>query len=382
MNIDVIELTKELVAIESETQHTNAPVSDAIADVMKQIGFDVERLSYDDGGVEKVNLVGKLSGASGNGASGNAASGKGGGLGLFGHSDTVPGGEGWDAWDPMVADGKLYGRGSCDMKGPIAAMLAAAAQADVASMQNPLFIVVTSDEEMGHVGARYVVEHSELLAAGWPACSVVGEPTELAPVYAHKGGYRVVVTARGVAAHTSTDRGVSANLLIAPFMNDMVEIAALFKSDERFMNHEFDPPTNGFNMVIDDGGCKPNVTAAKTVCTVAMRAMPDAHIEEAAQMIIDRAKAHDLEVESRGFNPFYVDPASEAVQAACRATGHEKALAVPYGTEAIWYQAHSQTVVLGPGNIAQAHTKGEWVEVEQLHGAVDVYGRMIADLCL
>lgn len=370
-NIDVVQLTQELVAIESETQHSNGPVSDRLEAVMKGIGFQVERLSYDDGGVEKVNLVGKLAGSAGNG----------GGLGFFGHSDTVPGGEGWDAWDPVVADGKLYGRGSCDMKGPVAAMLAAASRIDTGSLRHPLFIVVTSDEEMGHVGARHVVAHSELLAAGWPACSVVGEPTEMVPVYAHKGGQRVVVTARGVAAHTSTDRGVSANLLIAPFLADMVELAALFKRDERFMNHEFAPPTNGFNLVIDDGGCKPNVTAAKTVCTIAMRAMPNAHIEEAAQMIAERARAHNLEVESRGFVPFYVSPDSAAVQAACRATGHDTPAAVPYGTEAIWYQEHSEPVVLGPGNIAQAHTKGEWIEIDQLHRAVDVYGRMIADLC-
>jgi len=356
------------VAIESETHHSNREVSDRIQAVMEEIGFIVERIAFDDDGAEKVSLVGKL----GNGA---------GGLGLFGHSDVVPGGAGWEPYRPEVRDGRLYGRGSCDMKGALAAMLVAASQTPVAMLRHPLFVVVTSDEEAGHLGAINVVSNSELLNEGWPAWSIVGEPTQLRPVSAHKGGSRITVTARGVAAHTSTDRGVSANFLIAPFLAEMAELAGLFKSDERFMNQEFDPPTNGFNMTMDDDGCKLNVTAAKTVCTLGLRTMPDAHSDEANQMIIDRAKAHGLEVESWSFPPFYVSPETEIVETACKVTGASRALAVPYGTEAVWYQQHSETLVLGPGDIAQAHTVGEWVEVDQLQRAVELYRRMIEVCC-
>ena len=214
--LDVIPLTQELVAMESESQHSNAAVSDRIAAVMRAIGFEVERLAYDDDGVEKVNIVGKLGQGTG-------------GLGLFGHSDVVPGGEGWQPYVPEIRDGRLYGRGSCDMKGPVAAMLVAAARVDAAALKHPVFIAVTSDEEMGHTGAQIICRDSALLGAGWPTYCIVGEPTELAPVYAHKGGYRITVTAHGVAAHTSTDRGVSANFLIAPFLAEMAELAQLFK---------------------------------------------------------------------------------------------------------------------------------------------------------
>ncbi|MCB0073951.1 MAG: M20/M25/M40 family metallo-hydrolase [Caldilineaceae bacterium] len=367
--LDVIPLTQELVAMESESQHSNAAVSDRIAAVMRAIGFEVERLAYDDNGVEKVNIVGKL----GQGA---------GGLGLFGHSDVVPGGDGWQPYVPEIRDGRLYGRGSCDMKGPVAAMLVAAARVDPAALKHPLFIAVTSDEEVGHTGARIICTDSTLLGAGWPTYCVVGEPTELVPVYAHKGGYRITVTAHGVAAHTSTDRGVSANFLIAPFLAEMAELAQLFKQEPRFMNQEFDPPTNGFNMVLDDGGAKPNVTAAKTVCTLALRAMPDANIEEAVALIEARARAYGFDVESHGFTPFYVAPDADVVRLACRVTGHDRAQAVPYGTEAVWYQAHAQTLVLGPGNIAQAHTRGEWIDLDQLTRAVDVYADFIRAVCL
>ena len=148
------------------------------------------------------------------------------------------------------------------------------------------------------------------------------------------------------------------------------------------MNQEFDPPTNGFNMVLDDGGAKPNVTAAKTVCTLALRAMPDANIEEAVALIEARARAYGFDVESHGFTPFYVAPDADVVRLACRVTGHDRAQAVPYGTEAVWYQAHAQTLVLGPGNIAQAHTRGEWIDLDQLTRAVDVYADFIRAVCL
>ena len=368
MNIDVLKLTKELVAIESETHHSNRAVSDHIQAVMEAIGFTVEQVAFDDNGAEKVSLVGKLGEGEG-------------GLGLFGHSDVVPGGAGWEPYRPEVRDGRLYGRGACDMKGAVAAMLVAASQVDVAALRRPVFVAVTSDEETGHLWAINIVANSELLNAGWPTWSIVGEPTELTPVYAHKGGARIAVTAYGKAAHTSTDRGVSANFLIAPFLAEMAELARLFKRDQRFMNHEFDPPTNGFNMVLNDGDCKVNVTAAKTVCMLGLRAMPDASHEEAVQMILDRAKAHNLDAEVWSFPPFYASSGAEIVRAACQVTGAERALAVPYGTEAVWYQQHSETLVLGPGNIAQAHTIGEWVEIEQLQRAVDVYKQMIDIRC-
>ena len=99
-------------------------------------------------------------------------------------------------------------------------------------------------------------------------------------------------------------------------------------------------------------------------------------------MIEERARACGLDVESRGFPPFYVAPDADVVQLACRVTGHARAQAVPYGTEAVWYQAHAQTLVLGPGNIAQAHTKGEWIDLDQLTRAVDVYADLIQAVCL
>ena len=371
MTYDVIQLTKELVAIPSVSSTSNAEISSFLQAQLSQIGFTVERLAYTEPtGEEKVSLVAKL----GEGR---------GGLGFFSHSDTVPGDQGWLPFDPVVENGRLLGRGSCDMKGPLAATILAAAQIDPTQLRQPIYIVVTADEEVGYGGAYQVEKESTFFQDGWPTYGVVAEPTQMRPVYAHKGGIHVYVTAHGRAAHTSTDSGVSANFLIAPFLAEMAALAPLFKRDARYLNHEFDPPTFGFNMVINDFGCKSNVTAAKTVCTLSLRTMPNVNHEEAVALIAEKARKYDLEVKWRGAGPFHVAPDAEIVQMALKATGLAQAETVPFGTEALVYQKHiAQQVILGPGNIAQAHTVGEWIDVDQLSGAVDVYKRMIEMICL
>jgi acetylornithine deacetylase len=368
---EVIKLSQELVAIPSETTDSNAAVCDFLQGWLQARGFAVERVSYiDNQGEEKVNLIAQR----GNGT---------GGLGFFAHSDTVPGdAREWDPFDPIIRNGKLIGRGSCDMKGPLAATMLAAAGIDANRLRKPVYLVIASDEEQGHLGAHYLIEHAITLQENWPEYAVVAEPTELQPVYAHKGSALITVTSHGKAAHTSTEKGISANFRIAPFLADMAALVPVFRSTERFKNYEFDPPTNGFNLVIDDGNCRPNVTAAVTVAQVSLRLMPNDHREEQIAMIEQKAEAYDLQVHHRIIEPFYIDPNAAVIQAACRATGIPKAITVPFGTEAEAYQKFTQAVVLGPGSIAQAHTRGEWIDIGQLQDAVGVYENMIAQLCM
>ena len=201
------------------------------------------------------------------------------------------------------------------------------------------------------------------------------------PVYAHKGGARVTVTAHGHAAHTSTDRGISANLLMAPFMADIAKLGEKFRTDESFWNHDFDPPTNGFNVVYTDFGTRPNVSAPKAVCTISFRPMPDDRTPDVIEMISQCAREHSLDITSHAGTPFRVDPESEVVQFALNATGATQARTVPYGTDAHNFKERVQLVVMGPGDIAQAHTDGEWIELAQLHHAVHVYKRMVHEVC-
>lgn len=367
---DVVTLAQELIAIPSETNRSNEAISDFLQVWLESRDFVVERLTYNfPEDTPKVNLVAKR----GEGP---------GGVGFFSHSDTVPGDpRQWDPFDPKIQDGRLFGRGSCDMKGPLAATLIAAARSDPATQSGPVYVVVTSDEEQGHIGARHVLKHSALLSQGWPHHAVVAEPTRMQPVFAHKGSAHVIVTAYGEAAHTSTEKGVSANFLMAPFLADMADLVPVFRNSDRFRNTAFDPPTNGFNLVINDGGCRPNVTAAKTVAQLTLRVMPDAHYEEQIAMITEKAAAYGFDIDQRVVDAFSIDPEAEIIQAACRATGASRAVTVPFGTEAEAYQRFTEAVVLGPGDIAQAHTAGEWIDIEQLESAVGIYEKLIAQLC-
>ena len=293
----------------------------------------------------------------------------------------MPGDAGWLPFSPQIEQGRLIGRGSADMKGPMAATIIAAAYTPE-QLNRPLTLVITADEEVGYGGAKQIAAVSKLLAAGWPQYSVVAEPTRLRPVYAHKGGTRVTVTAYGKAAHSSTDNGFSANFVMAPFMADMAALVDVFKTDPRFRNEEFDPPTNGFNMVVNDGGTAANVYAAKTVCTVGMRHMPNAHHAEAVQMVYDAAAKYNLETRTYGFDPFYVDRSAVIVRAALDATGLDAAETVPFGTEAAVYKDYTEAVILGPGDIAQAHTVGEWIDISQLEASVMVYRKLIDRFCV
>ena len=369
MKQNVVTLTQEMVAIDSVSRNSNVAISGLLEKTLRQSGFDVERLEYvDENTVVKVSLVAKK----GDGR---------GGLALFSHSDTVPGTK-WDRdpWGPTVENGRLIGLGSCDMKGPSAATIVAGSQVK-ASLEAPLYIIVTADEEVDYGGARQVMRESKLLKENMPVFGLVAEPTQLQPVYAHKGGSRMVVTARGKAAHTSTGEGLSATFLMAPFFAEVAELEKLFRTDESFMNPMFDPSTNGFNMMIDDGGCRPSVFSSETVCTLALRVMPEARSGDAVALVQEKAKRYGFDFSSSIERSFYISPDADIVQAVVRATGGQSPQTVPFGTEATIYQEYLQPLILGPGNILQAHTNGESIEIRQLQNAVDVYGRVIEELC-
>ncbi len=367
----VIELSSEFIKIPSVSRDSNKAVSDAIQSFFVDNGFEVERLEYihPEDGQQKVNIIAKK------------GQGKG-GFGFFSHSDTVPGAEDqWAAFEPKVKDSKLFGRGSCDMKGPLAATMLAAAKVDSSSLKKPIYVVATADEEHGFYGVKQVVAESKLFAENWPDMGVVAEPSELVPIYSHKGGYWNIVTAHGVAAHSSTDKGISSNFLIAPFLAEMAELKKRFMTEEQFMDKQFSPATNGFNLTMTDYGCAGNVTASKTTCFANFRSMPGVDNKAVSKLIVDRAKHYGFDVEVQGHEPFYTSPESEVVKLSLEVTGEPKSITVPYGTEALVYGQKVPLVILGPGNIEQAHTVGEWVDLGQLERSVDIYETLIRRHC-
>ncbi len=376
MELDVIGLTEELIGFRTPSQASNAPLAGHLQHLLTQLGFTVEEVAYEyPAGVAKVCLVARLGDGEG-------------GLSLCSHSDVVPAAaaDGWtvDPFCPRRADGRVYGRGACDMKGPLAATLTAAARYRGRRLQAPLFLVITADEELQARGARQVIERSRLFAAAASGYGVLCEPTGLQVVHAHKGALAITVTARGRAAHTSTLRGVNANARMIPFLADMKRIYDLVLTSPRYRNEAYTPPCSEWSLGLCDHNIATNMTPARSVCTISYRPMPGVDAEGLVRRTERSAARHGLECEVvRVGDPLYTPPDSPWVQLALRAAGRRRPQTVPYGTDGmIFVQRMPQLLVLGPGHIAQAHTVDEWIATRELERAVEVYSRLIERVCV
>lgn len=375
--MDSLSITKELVGFESTSVLSNAAVSDYVQQMLTKFGFATERIEYDDAaGVRKVNVVGKKGTGSG-------------GLAYFGHTDVVPA----DPWftdehgpfTPTVKGDRLYGRGSCDMKGSIACMLAAGGQVSAEELRQPIYITCTADEEVGYGGAQQVAERSELfreMVAG-DTRGIIGEPTMLEVVYAHKGTYGFRAVSRGKAAHSSTREGVNANLAMIPFLAEMKRIHDETEADPAWQHDEFNPTSISWNIGINDHTKAINITPPQSVCTVYFRTMPGQNPDE----LIARARAAaeecglEFEVKSSA-NPLYVDPGSPYVREMLDLADRQTPTTVSYGTDGAMFTALKKLIVFGPGDIAQAHTHDEWISLEQLERGTEMFGRAIKKWCI
>jgi acetylornithine deacetylase len=370
--MQALEFATEMVSRASPSRISNADVSDYAERTLRSLRFETERVEYDDErGVRKVNVIGKKGPGTG-------------GLTFFGHTDTVPA-DNWfegDPCKPFVRDGRLYGRGSCDMKGPDACMLAAAARFKPSELNRPVYIVLTADEEVGYGGATCVAARSQLFKEIKTGRGIIGEPTKLEVVYAHKGAIGFVITSHGRAAHSSTGLGVNANLALIPFLSEMKKIHDELQTDPRWRNDEFQPPIPGWNIGINDGNTAVNITAPRSVATVYCRPMPGTNIEELVHRVRSAADQFGLEMKTIGHGrPVYVDPKGEFVQQVLSVAGRTRPQTVPYGTDGLCFGEHMPLVVFGPGDIAQAHTADEWIGIDQLEKGTELYAKLIERFC-
>lgn len=373
---DALEYARSLVCVPSVSRDSNVPVSNVVEAHLRSLGFQIERQEFlDPHGVPKVNILGRKGPGSG-------------GLAYFSHTDVVPA----DTWsvtehgpfEPQVRDGRLYGRGSCDMKGSLACMLAAASRLSDVPQHSPLYIVCTADEEVGFHGARQVAERSALyqeMVAG-QSRAIIGEPTELNVVYAHKGIYGFRVISHGKAAHSSTRDGTNANVAMIPFLQEMKRIHDETLVDPQWLNDEFDPPWISWNIGINDHHCAVNITAPESVCTVYFRPMPGQN----GDLLVERARAAatesglEFQSECRGL-PLYGDPNSDFVRDTLQIAKRPEARTVSYGTDGVCFTDLKQIVVLGPGSIQQAHTDDEWISLQQLEAGTAIYEQMARRWC-
>lgn len=353
-------LTADLVRLDSRSFVSNLPVADRIEAELS--GFEIERLDYTDpAGVAKRVLIAHRGGP--------------GGIAFSGHMDTVPD-TGWttDPWSARVDDdGVMHGLGTTDMKGPVAAaILAARALPETV----PITLLITTDEETTKQGARIIAERSTLVRRVRPVGIVIVEPTGMAPVRGHRSHIQFTCVATGIQAHSSTGKGRNANWALVPFLIEMKTVFERLRTDPSLQDPDYDPPFSDFNPVIDNHGAAVNVTVPVATARIKFRYSAKVDPSPILQAVRDAAARHDIALtEAReGFPPEL--PADHPLVRLCVGIAGRAARTAPYGTDASELQAIAPCVVLGPGDIAVAHTPVEAVRIADLVGAVPVLTRL------
>ncbi|WP_226668174.1 acetylornithine deacetylase [Microbulbifer aggregans] len=352
----------------------NRGVIDLLAAWLETLGFKVEVMPI-DGQPHKANLIATL--GSGDG-----------GLVLAGHTDTVPYDDNRWQSDPFKLserDNRLYGLGSTDMKGffPIA-IEAAKAFADK-PLQQPLIILATADEETSMSGARALVK------AGRPKAryAVIGEPTGLKPIRMHKGMMMHALRITGQAGHSSNPAyGASALEAMHGAMGEILKLRSEWQ--QRYQNPGFAVPVPTLNLGCIHGGDNPNRICGHTELQFDLRPLPGMPMDELRGELHQRLKntVHGEKISFElvpliGDVEAYEEPAqSELVKIAEKLTGHSAA-SVAFATEAPFLQKLGmQTIVLGPGDIDQAHQPDEYLGLERIDPMVEILTGLIGKFCL
>lgn len=322
------------------------------------------------------------------------------GIILSGHTDVVPtDGQAWsrDPFDPWVADGKLYGRGTCDMKGFIGCVLSRIGELQARGLKEPIHIALSYDEEVGCSGCTSMIAHVAELETRPRAC-IVGEPTEMGVVNAHKGIHAYETRIHGKPAHSSTP-AYGANALVAAarlvaFLDDLnVEFASRDWGEGAL---RFDPPYTTNNVGTLTGGNAINIIPEDAHFVWEYRSLPDSNVRE----IIDRFNAHVDEVILPQLQSTFPDAWVQTTELSAAppliATGDNSAEAlvlalaqsnetgaVSYATEAGHFQATAQvpTVVCGPGSIDQAHREDEFIALSELAACEQFLDRLLDLVC-
>lgn len=352
---------------------SNRAVVDTLAGWLDGLGFRCEVLPV-PATPGKVNLLASL------------GSGEG-GLVLAGHTDTVPYDEGrWqqDPFEVREADNRLYGLGTCDMKGFLALAAEAAASFNADRFTAPLMLVATADEESTMAGARSLVE----VGRPRPRFAVIGEPTDLRPVRAHKGIMMQKLRVLGKTGHSSDPaHGNSALEGMHRVLGAVLSFRHQLQS--RYQDPSFAVPVPTLNLGAIRGGDSANRICGQCELDLDMRLLPGMDSDEVTQRLGQVARdalagtgltlEHDTSLVA--VEPHSLAADSELVRAAEQLT-QEAAGSVAFGTEAPFLsQLGAQTLVMGPGSIAQAHQPNEYVPLEHLDRTVQLLQTLIDRFC-
>jgi acetylornithine deacetylase len=375
-------MIERLIGFKTVSRDSNLGLIEWVRDYLQGFGA-LTRLTYDDAG-KKANLFATLGDS------------KKPGLILSGHTDVVPvDGQNWDT-DPFQTverDGKLFARGSADMKGFIGIILAQAprfvAALNEGRLDAPLHYSLSYDEEVGCIGVRGLIRDLEENNIR-PAGCVVGEPTSMQPIIAHKGTHRLRCRVLGREAHSSyVTHGVNAIEYAARLVVFIRQIADRLAQTE-MRDYGFTVPYSTLSTGVIHGGIAANVVPKDCVFQFDMRTLPNTQAEALFQEI--RAYAQNLTREMRAVDPdsgidlewlsqtvgLAAAETDAIVQWAMQLSGKDQVGKVSYGTEAGLFQKMGvPSVICGPGDIAQAHRPNEFVTLEQLAQCEKFIDRML-----
>ncbi len=369
----------ELVAIDSVSARSNAEIIDYLGRRCTALGLSVKQFPYIDAdGIEKLNLI-ALAGAEFSSQPPNVE------LALVGHTDTVPYDPNWaSALELTEQEGKLFGRGACDTKAFIAALLTAVEHLDRSSLKQPLALVFTADEEIGLIGAKRLADAQAIRTR----YAIIGEPTSLQPMRAGKGYCLAEVVVKGREAHSAYPAlGTSAVFGAARLISAVERIAKTLETEQ---HAAFEPPFTTLNVGRVDGGTAKNVIPGECRFTLEWRPIPGQDSKRLLELLNDAIadeKRRDAdfvcEVDaSRADGGFETSPESRLVKLLEELAGNQSGT-VAFGTEAAQMAAlGAEAVVLGPGNIRVAHRTGEFVPIEELTACVTLLSEAIARLCM
>lgn len=371
------ELLARLVAFDTTSYRSNLGIIAFIEDYLSQHGVASRRVVSDDG--EKSSLYATI------------GPDDEGGVALSGHTDVVPvDGQTWtsDPFTMRAADSRYYGRGTADMKGFIAAVLAATPDFKRRKLKTPIHFAFSYDEEIGCLGVRpMLAELGKDLPK--PRMVIVGEPTSMQVVDAHKGPVRWLVEVKGRAAHSSmAPLGVNAITYAARLVGELERIEGELKQTVR--NARFDPDYPTVQVTKLEGGTASNIIPISCAFGFEVRALPGLDpgvIERRLRQFADtkclpemRSVAPEAEISITRTNtvtPFGADRMSDVVALALKLTGQNETHTVSFATEAgLFQEAGAPAVVCGPGDIAQAHTADEWIAESEIAKCMEFLKRL------
>lgn len=379
VSVDTVDCLSKLISFDTTSRNSNIALIEWAATKLEEAGA---RLRYDyNADRSKANLFATF------------GEGYDGGIVLSGHTDVVPvDGQRWQS-DPFVAEvreGRLYGRGASDMKGFIGVVLANAHRFSTAHLAKPVHIALTYDEEVGCLGVPGLI--AEIERAGIrPAGCIVGEPTGMRVIGAHKAGRIYRCKVRGCAAHSSlTPRAVNAIEYASKLISHIQDLAEREESHGQ-RDDAFDVPFSTISTNNIVGGSGDNIIPASCQFVFDYRLLPglspDPFIESveryATEVLLPkmRRKYADaaIDFECIGNIPALDGKESDEIyRIATELVGHDRAEKVAYGTEAAFFQQSGiPSIVCGPGSIEQAHKADEYVSLDQLAACERFIARLV-----